>query len=118
MSNNKLYDDLYNFFINVNKVRTDLMKKENPMQTYELLNENEPKENIIRKGMCQFEDLIKQFKRMNKKPNPKNKKPINNNNASNSNENKSNKKKEVKKKEKEKKEEKEKEIEMEDKDKV
>ena len=63
MNNNNLFNDLYKFFINVNKKRTDIMKKENPLQIYEYFDKDEKKENIIRKGMCQYEDLIKQFKR-------------------------------------------------------
>ena len=66
MSQKKLFNELYNFFLNVNKMRRDIMKKENPMDSYELFDEDESQEDIIRKGMCQYEDLIKKFKRNEK----------------------------------------------------
>ena len=66
MDENKLYQELSDFFINVNKKRTEMMKKKNPSQIYELFKNDENKENIIRKGMCQYEDLVKIFKAMKK----------------------------------------------------
>ena len=36
MNNNNLFNELSNFFKDVNKIRTDIMKKENPLQIYEL----------------------------------------------------------------------------------
>ena len=66
MDENKLYQELSDFFINVNKKRTEMMKKKNPSQIYELFKSDETKENIIRKGMCQYEDLVKIFKAMKK----------------------------------------------------
>ena len=67
MSNKKLFDDLHNFFLKVNKARTDVMRKENPNDTYNYFDKNEEPESIIRKGMAQYEDLVKRFKRMDKK---------------------------------------------------
>ena len=68
MSNNKkLFEDLQKFFIEVNKVRTDVMKKENPYDSYEYFSKDENPELIIRRGMTQYEDLIKQFKRIEKR---------------------------------------------------
>ena len=65
--NKKLFEDLQKFFIEVNKVRTDIMKKENPFDSYEYFSKDESPELIIRRGMTQYEDLVKQFKRMERK---------------------------------------------------
>ena len=54
------------FFIKVNKVRTDVMRAENPYQSYDYFSSDENPELIIRRGMTQYEDLVKQFKRMEK----------------------------------------------------
>ena len=67
MSNKKLFDDLQTFFLQVNKIRTDLMRKENPNDTYNYFPKDEQPELIIRKGMSQYEDLVKKFKRMERK---------------------------------------------------
>ena len=65
--NKKLFEDLQKFFIEVNKVRTDIMKKENPFDSYEYFSKDESPELIIRRGMTQYEDLVRQFKRMERK---------------------------------------------------
>ena len=65
--NKKLFEDLQKFFIEVNKVRTDIMKKENPYDSYEYFSKDENPELIIRRGMNQYEDLVKQFKRMERR---------------------------------------------------
>ena len=67
--NKKLFDDLHNFFLQVNKVRTDVMRKENPTDTYtyNYFPKDEEPESVIRKGMAQYEDILKIFKRMDKK---------------------------------------------------
>ena len=65
--NEKLFDDLQKFFIEVNKIRTDIMKKENPYDSYEYFSKDENPELIIRRGMTQYEDLVKHFKRMERK---------------------------------------------------
>ena len=67
MSEQKLFDDLHNFFLKVNKVRTDVMRKENPSDSYNYFPTDEEPENAIRKGMAQYEDLVKRFRRMDKK---------------------------------------------------
>ena len=67
MSEQKLFDDLHNFFLKVNKVRTDVMRKENPSDSYNYFPIDEEPENVIRKGMAQYEDLVKRFRRMDKK---------------------------------------------------
>ena len=43
------------------------MRKENPNDTYNYFDEKEEPESVIRKGMAQYEDLVKRFKRMDKK---------------------------------------------------
>ena len=65
--NKKLFEDLQKFFIQVNKVRTDVMKKENPYDSYEYFSKDENPELIIRRGMNQYEDLVKKFKQFGKK---------------------------------------------------
>ena len=65
--NNKLFEELQKFFIQVNKVRTDVMKKENPYDSYEYFSKDENPELIIRRGMTQYEDLVKKFKLIEKK---------------------------------------------------
>ena len=65
--NNKLFEELQKFFIQVNKVRTDVMKKENPYDSYEYFSKDENPELIIRRGMTQYEDLVKKFKEIEKK---------------------------------------------------
>ena len=67
MSNKKLFDELHHFFLKVNKVRTDVMRKENPNDSYEYFPKDEQPELIIRKGMSQYEDLVKKFRRMERK---------------------------------------------------
>ena len=67
MSDKKTFDDLHNFFLKVNKVRTDVMRKENPNDTYNYFPKDEEPESVIRKGMAQYEDLLKRFKRMERK---------------------------------------------------
>ena len=67
MDDNKLFDELYDFFIKVNKARTDFMRKENPNNSYEYFPKDEEPELVIRKGMTQYEDLVKQFKKIEKK---------------------------------------------------
>ena len=67
MSDKKLFDDLHSFFLKVNKARTDVMRKENPNDTYNYFPKDEEPESVIRKGMAQYEDLLKRFKRMEKK---------------------------------------------------
>ena len=64
--NKKLFDDLKEFFIKVNKVRTDVMRAENPYDSYDYFAKDENPELIIRRGMTQYEDLVKKFKRMEK----------------------------------------------------
>ena len=65
--NKKLFEELQKFFINVNKLRTDVMKRENPYDSYEYFSKDENPELIIRRGMTQYEDLVKIFKRMDKR---------------------------------------------------
>ena len=65
--NKKLFDELKEFFIKVNKVRTDVMRAENPYQSYDYFSSDENPELIIRRGMTQYEDLVKKFKQMEKK---------------------------------------------------
>ena len=65
--NKKLFEDLQQFFIQVNKVRTDVMKKENPYDSYEYFSKDENPELIIRRGMTQYEDLVKKFKKIERK---------------------------------------------------
>ena len=65
--NKKLFEELQKFFINVNKLRTDEMKRENPYDSYEYFSKDENPELIIRRGMTQYEDLVKIFKRMDKR---------------------------------------------------
>ena len=67
MSNKKLFDELHHFFLKVNKVRTDVMRKENPNDSYEYFPKDEQPELVIRKGMSQYEDLAKKFRRMERK---------------------------------------------------
>ena len=67
MTNKELFDELHTLFLKVNKIRTDVMKKENPNDTYSYFPNDEEPELVIRKGMTQYEDLIKRFKRMEKK---------------------------------------------------
>ena len=63
MSTEKLQNDLFKFFKRVNKIRTKAMRGENPNEVYEYFQENEPTELIIRKGMSQYEDLLKIMKK-------------------------------------------------------
>jgi len=65
--NKKLFEDLQKFFIDVNKVRTDVLRKENPYDSYEYFSKDENPELIIRRGMNQYEDLVKHFKTMERK---------------------------------------------------
>ena len=65
--NKKLFEDLQKFFIDVNKVRTDVLRKENPYDSYEYFSKDENPELIIRRGMNQYEDLVKHFKAMERK---------------------------------------------------
>ena len=67
MSNKKLFDELHHFFLKVNKVRTDVMRKENPNDSYEYFPKDEQPELVVRKGMTQYEDLVKKFRRMERK---------------------------------------------------
>ena len=67
MSNKKLFDELHHFFLKVNKARTDVMRKENPNDRYDYFPKDEQPELVIRKGMNQYEDLVKKFKRMERK---------------------------------------------------
>jgi len=67
MSNKKLFDELHQFFLKVNKARTDVMRKENPNDRYDYFPKDEQPELVIRKGMNQYEDLVKKFKRMERK---------------------------------------------------
>ena len=67
MANKELFDELHKLFLEINKMRTDVMKKENPNDTYSYFPNDEEPELVIRKGMTQYEDLIKRFKRMEKK---------------------------------------------------
>ena len=67
MSNKEIFDELHKFFLKVNIMRTDFMKKENPNDTYNYFPKDEEPELVIRKGMTQYEDLIKRFKRMDRK---------------------------------------------------
>ena len=66
-NNNKLFEELQKFFIQVNKVRTDVMKRENPYDSYQYFSKDENPELIIRRGMTQYEDLVKKFKVIEKK---------------------------------------------------
>ena len=66
-NNNKLIEELQKFFIQVNKVRTDVMKRENPYDSYQYFSKDENPELIIRRGMTQYEDLVKKFKVIEKK---------------------------------------------------
>jgi hypothetical protein len=43
------------------------MKRENPYDSYEYFSKDENPELIIRRGMTQYEDLVKIFKRMDKR---------------------------------------------------
>ena len=54
MSDKKIFDDLHSFFLKFNKARTDLMRKENPNDTYNYFLKNEEPESVIRKGMAQY----------------------------------------------------------------
>ena len=67
MSNKEIFDDLHKFFLKVNKMRTDVMRKENPTDSYDYFPKDEEPEFVIRKGMQQYEDLVKRFKRMERK---------------------------------------------------
>ena len=67
MSNKKIFDDLHHFFLKVNKFRIDVMRQENPNDTYNYFANDEEPESVIRKGMVQYEDLLKRLKRLEKK---------------------------------------------------
>ena len=67
MSNKEIFDDLHKFFLKVNIMRTDIMRKENPTDSYDYFPKDEEPESVIRRGMSQYEDLVKRFKRMERK---------------------------------------------------
>ena len=60
-------DELVNFFKQVNKIRIKIKKAENPMDSYEEFKDSEKNEDIIRKGMSQYEDLVTTLKRLKSK---------------------------------------------------
>ena len=63
----KRNENLVNFFKKVNKMRTKVKSAENPMNSYEEFKDNENDEEIIRKGMSQYEDLVSTLKRLKNK---------------------------------------------------
>ena len=63
MTTEQLIQDLRSFFFKVNNLRTDVMRKENPNEIYEHFANEEPDELVIRRGMSQYEDLAKYFKK-------------------------------------------------------
>ncbi len=60
-------ENLVNFFKKVNKIRIKIKKAENPMNSYEEFKDIEKEEDIIRKGMSQYEDLVTTLKRLKNK---------------------------------------------------
>ena len=60
-------ENLVKFFKKVNKMRIKIKKAENPMDSYEEFKDSETDENIIRKGMSQYEDLVVTLKRLKNK---------------------------------------------------
>ena len=66
MANKELFNELHKLLLEINKMRTDVMKKENPNDTYCYFPNDEKPELVICKGMAQYVDLIKRFKRMEK----------------------------------------------------
>ena len=64
---NQQNDELVNFFKQVNKIRIKIKKAENPMDSYEEFKDSEKNEDIIRKGMSQYEDLVTTLKRLKSK---------------------------------------------------
>ena len=63
MTTEQLLQDLRSFFFKVNSFRTQIMRKENPNEIYDQFPQDEPMELIIHKGMSQYEDLAKYFKK-------------------------------------------------------
>ena len=60
-------ENLVKFFKKVNKIRIKIKKAENPLDSYEEFKDSETDENIIRKGMSQYEDLVVTLKRLKNK---------------------------------------------------
>ena len=68
MTTDQLLQDLRSFFFKVNSLRTQIMRSENPNEIYDQFPQDEPSELVIRKGMSQYEDLAKHFKKKGKRP--------------------------------------------------
>ena len=60
-------ENLVNFFRKVNKIRIKIKKAENPMDSFEEFKGTDKEEDIIRKGMSQYEDLVTTLKRLKNK---------------------------------------------------
>ena len=67
MENKQIPTNLYKFFLRVNKLRTKLKKAENPSDSFEEFLDTDTLEDVIRKGMSQYDDLISTIKRLKTK---------------------------------------------------